>query len=145
MKKGFTLLELIVVIIIIGVLATLGLTQYTRMIERARGAEARQILGTIRTNAAAIYMQANNDCTNCTNANVGIGVDHPGPTAVDCKGTHYFWYSITPSATGFTGTATRCLGSGKTPQLPATATAGTVMLTTDFSTGQDDWTTTGQY
>lgn len=47
MKKGFTLLELIIVIIIIGILATLGLTQYARMVERGRGAEARQLLGNI--------------------------------------------------------------------------------------------------
>jgi prepilin-type N-terminal cleavage/methylation domain-containing protein len=40
-KKGFTLLELIVVIVIIGVLATLGLTQYASMVERGRSAEAK--------------------------------------------------------------------------------------------------------
>ncbi|MDD4894863.1 MAG: prepilin-type N-terminal cleavage/methylation domain-containing protein, partial [Candidatus Omnitrophica bacterium] len=32
--KAFTLLELIVVIIIVGILAVLGLTQYTRVIEK---------------------------------------------------------------------------------------------------------------
>ena len=32
MKRGFTLLELVVVILIVGVLATLGFTQYGRMV-----------------------------------------------------------------------------------------------------------------
>jgi len=48
MKKGFTLLELIIVIIIVGILATLGFVQYASVIERGRFAEARANLGTLR-------------------------------------------------------------------------------------------------
>ena len=143
MKKGFTLLELIVVIIVIGILATLGITQYTRMVERARGVEARTVLGAIRTNSAAIYMQESNSCTNCTATNVVIGVDYPGPAAANCTGAFYFWYSTTAAATGFTGTATRCTAGGKAPQ--GIAPVGTVTLATDFSTGADTWTTSGGY
>jgi prepilin-type N-terminal cleavage/methylation domain-containing protein len=39
-EKGFTLLEIIVVIVIIGILATLGITQYIPSRERAIGREA---------------------------------------------------------------------------------------------------------
>ncbi|MBU0504178.1 MAG: prepilin-type N-terminal cleavage/methylation domain-containing protein, partial [Candidatus Omnitrophica bacterium] len=49
MKRGFTLLELMIVIIIVGVLATLGITQYQTAIERARGAEARQVISQLRS------------------------------------------------------------------------------------------------
>jgi len=142
MKKGFTLLELIVVIIIIGVLATLGITQYAKMIERARGAEARQVLGAIRTHAAAIYMQEST-CANCTNANLGIGTDYP--TTPVCTAFYYFSYSNTQINTGINVLATRCLGAnGKQPGGTG-AVAGTVQLESNFFSGLDKWTTAGGY
>ena len=104
MKKGFTLLELIVVIIIIGILATLGFTQYTKVIERGRTAEAKAILGQIRT-AQEAYKQENGNYT-ATMGNLAV----EPPTA--CATTHYFLYSCDAT----TATATRCgIGTGKTP------------------------------
>ena len=47
-KSGFTLLELIVVIIIIAVLASLALPNFFRTITQARAAEALRNLGTLR-------------------------------------------------------------------------------------------------
>ncbi|MFH0839147.1 MAG: prepilin-type N-terminal cleavage/methylation domain-containing protein, partial [Candidatus Omnitrophota bacterium] len=47
-KRGFTLLEVLMVVIIIGVLATLAIPQYTKTVEKARAAEAYSNLGTIR-------------------------------------------------------------------------------------------------
>lgn len=46
--KGFTLMELLVVLIIVGILATLGMPQYGRTVERSRQAEAISILGALR-------------------------------------------------------------------------------------------------
>lgn len=47
-RKGFTLLELLIVVIIIGVLATIALPQYTQTIEKARSGEAVINIGSIR-------------------------------------------------------------------------------------------------
>jgi len=47
-KKGFTLLELLVVVVIIGILATIALPQYTATIEKARSGEAVINIGAIR-------------------------------------------------------------------------------------------------
>jgi len=139
MNKAFTLLELIVVIIIIGVLATLGVTQYGRMVEKARGAEAKAILGDIRYLAYA-YRLANGTVLGfaAVNANIGTGVDQI-PSA--CAGTHYFSYGVSPSDPSVTITATRCTAGGKTPQ--GLAPAGTLVLTSNVTTGVDTWSGSG--
>ena len=140
MRKGFTLLELVIVLIIIGVLATLAIGQYARMVEKARGAEARQILGLIRT-AEAGYRMENTACTT-TAAAVGIGTDIPGPAAGNCAVTNYFWYNVSAaSGTGFTAQATRCTALGKNVG-PAGAS---ITLVTDFVSGADSWTSTSHY
>lgn len=118
MKRGFTLLELIVVIIIIGILATLGFTQYAKVIERGRTAEAKAILGQLRT-AQEAYRLENGAYT----ATIG-DLAFEAPTA--CATTHYFSYATDAT----TGTATRCTAGGKTPNATASYT-----ITITYSTG----------
>jgi len=143
MQKGFTLLELIVVIIIIGVLATLGLGQYMRMVEKSRGAEARSILGAIRSDAAGIYMANNNSCLTCNNANLGIGLTgYPGPAIGNCRLTHYFFYSVAPAATGVDIRADRCGALGKPP---AGVAGDFVRDVVDFAAGTDTVTQSAAY
>lgn len=147
MKRGFTLLELVVVIIIIGILATLGLTQYGRMIERSRGAEAKMILGQIRNAAAGHYLQYNtllpggNENFDDTRAGIGTATDQI-PGAV-CRNSHYFGYSIGSAATILTATATRCAASGKGGN--SVAAGRTLILTTTFPGGTDTFTGSGGY
>jgi type IV pilus assembly protein PilE len=121
MKKGFTLLELIVVIIIIGILATLGFVQYTKIIEKGRVAEANSLLGNIRSLETAYRL----DHTGFGSlAEVGLA-DIPGST---CNTNYYFQYSVDTGAG--TATATRCTTGGKTPDA---ATSYNIVI--DFANG----------
>jgi len=140
MKRGFTLLELLIVIVIIAVLATLAFMQYGRMVERSRGAEAKTISGDIRKLAVSYRLQTGT-LTGFTNVNANIGTDADQiPSA--CSGTHYFSYNTSVSDPTITITATRCTSGGKTPQGSA---ANTIILTSDLSASTDIWSGNGAY
>jgi prepilin-type N-terminal cleavage/methylation domain-containing protein len=143
MKRGFTLLELMVVIIILGVLATLGVMQYQAAIEKSRGAEARQILGQLRSQCAAIYM-AEGSVDNCDEGNLRVGADNDMiPDA--CRATHYFSYAVTTNTgDNLIVEATRC-AAGDGGKAPDADSANTLELDIDYAAGTDTWSSTGGY
>ena len=57
MRKGFTLLELIIVVIIIGILAMIAVPQFFKVAERGRAAEAINILGALRSAQLRYYSE----------------------------------------------------------------------------------------
>ncbi len=127
MRKGFTLLELIVVIIIIGILATLGFVQYSSMIEKGRKAEANANLGALRQMQLLYYQERS---VYGTLANIGSPLP-AGDAAGACSGTnatqYYFGY-LCVAASG-TCNAYRCTGGGR--DNVATADTYSVTLTID--------------
>lgn len=124
-RKGFTLIELMIVLIIIGILATVGIVQYQSAVEKARGAEAKSVLNHLRQKCAALYYEGGIDA--CSNANLSIGDTSAGMEVAGigpgtCRSSHYFTYSVVttaPSTANFT--ATRCTSGGKNPQYRSVA------------------------
>jgi len=98
-KSGFTMLELLMVVIIIGILATLALPQYMGFIEKARSTEAISTMGTIRTAQNLYKLETGTYSPDASNLAITV------PTS----GAATYWtYSITgASDTGFGVTATR--------------------------------------
>lgn len=98
-KKGFTMLELLMVVIIIGILATLAVPQYMSFIEKARAAEAMSTIGAIRT-AENLYKLENGTYAGSIDL---LAIEAP------TSGSATYWtYSVSGgSDTGFTVTARR--------------------------------------
>lgn len=80
MKRGVTLLELIVVIIIIGVLATLGLPNFFVVIEKSRMSEGIAVLGMVRQ-AQLRYASTEGD---------GNTTDDEGKLGLEVRNLKYF-------------------------------------------------------
>lgn len=139
---GFTLLELIIVIVILGVLAVLGFSQYSKIIEKSRGAEAKMILGDLRKIATA-YRLEKGTITGITATDLGMGTtDGTVPTA--CRASHDFSYAYTTADPSITFTATRCSASGKT-SCTSCNSSSTLVLTSNLNTGTDAWSGGGGY
>jgi len=93
--SGFTLLEVIIVVIIVGVLASLALPRFFAMVEYSRTAEALNTVTSLR--GAIERCELQHGIANCTHANwSNLGMDQdPGTTA----GAHWT-YTITTGAAG---------------------------------------------
>ncbi len=84
MKKGFTLIEVIIVIVILGVLAILALPRISGQIEVANAAEAMQMFGSIKR-AFESCLQATGKGSSCIKADA-LGVQVPA-------GSKFTYYS----------------------------------------------------
>lgn len=143
-RKSFTLLELTIVIVVIGILALIGIVQYVKICERARGAEARMILKRLGETAYEIY-----SATGHTDGDYNIGQE-PGQYPATCKPTHYFRYSAMAAMCAGAScpnpivifNAERCDKDGKSPQ----GVAGNYLrLTITVKTGKEIWASSGGY
>ena len=74
-KKGFTLLELIIVIIVIGILASIALPRYMRVAERARLAEAKNMLSSLRSSQIRYFAQHQDYASSMDNLDIEPGTE----------------------------------------------------------------------
>lgn len=124
-KKGFTLLEIIIVIIILGVLAALALPRFFRTVEYSRSSEATGNIQALRGSVERCRLQKGT-YTTCSLSNLDVADPTLDPD------THFtYLLSINGTGDGFTILATRNTKSGgvttSTVNFQYTTTGGTTL------------------
>jgi len=126
-EHGFTLIELIIVIIIVGILAAVGISQYSATVEKSRLAEAKTRIGTMRQLAYQYYLE-NGSLDGIQYSDVGV--DNT------CASAGFYRYSIGFNSTTAYLIAARCTSDGKTPNV---SKGYHYSLTYEPGTGWQQW------
>ena len=116
-KSGFTLLEIIIVIIIIGVLASLALPKLFAMVEKSKSTEALAAMGSIRSALERCALAKGNSYVGC---DLWTELDMADPTTQ--PGSHFdYTFPAAPvawTATTYSILATRNASDGGASLVP---------------------------
>ncbi|MBF0484976.1 MAG: prepilin-type N-terminal cleavage/methylation domain-containing protein [Candidatus Omnitrophica bacterium] len=93
-NKGFTLIEVIIVIVIIGIMATLALPRITGQLNSSQAAEAMQMFGALRRSAMNCFDVANNTTNTLCDTWAELGMNAPSAQAK-------FNYQVDTGTAGF--------------------------------------------
>jgi prepilin-type N-terminal cleavage/methylation domain-containing protein len=134
-RKGFTLVELMVVILIVGILAAVAIPLMQGRIDKAKWSEANATAGTIRT-AIRAYAAETSVATAAalvTNTLADPGTQSAlGFSATDCEGTYFASGDYTISGVNANGIAQITVANGSKADAP---TNGPYILDYDGSWG----------
>jgi len=113
-RRGFTLIELMVVILIVGILAAVAIPVLRGRIDAAKWSEGRAMMGSIATSIRAWCAEKGPDYDSLPLPTYPTTLAHLGFGAGDCTGTYF-------ADADFTFAVTAC---GPPPQFTVTCAAG---------------------
>ena len=130
-RKGFTLVELVIVIVIVGILSIVAVPIYRGYTRKAMGTEAKSLLGSIQT-AEKVYFAEMSEY-------MAYSGSFEKTLDVDARANKYFTsYSISTSGEGDAATFTATVSG-----LQGTPAAGITMKLTAGVNGKPVWEDSG--
>ncbi len=132
MKKGFTLVELVIVIVIVGILSIVAVPIYRGYTRKAMGTEAKSLLGSIQT-AQKVYYAENASFLTLASASFDEALD------VDARSNKYFKKFKIEATTNGTVPGFKASTTGDT----GTAASGISMTLTAYQSGEPEWKDNG--
>jgi prepilin-type N-terminal cleavage/methylation domain-containing protein len=131
-NKGFTLIELMIVVVIVGILAALAIPRFMKAATKAKQAEARGILKQVYTMQKAYFVENDAYCRNGIIANAGAPLTF-APLAIEIISTARYDYTMAVNGVNFTCTATANLDDDATVDTWTIDDMGDLVCVTDDS------------
>lgn len=143
-QQGFTLIELMIVVVLIAVLASIGLPQYTNYVKRGKAMEATSQLADMRVKLEQWYQD--NRTWAAVGTTIVIACTDSTSTALPGRaggsGVKYFTYACSnQTATTYTVTATGTVTSGDQTMAGFTYTIDQTNARTTTLTAASGWVT----
>jgi type IV pilus assembly protein PilA len=121
-RKGFTLVELMVVILIVGILAAVAIPLMQGRIDKAKWSEANATAGTIRTAIRAYAAETSVASAQAlAGSNLGVAATQAalGFSATDCEGTYFESDDYVITSVNANGIATITVSGGSKADSPS--------------------------